>query len=400
MMKNLITKTIQFILAGLLLLATPLTAFAYTLVEKSSLDQDKSLITESSQTYAFPSQILVTQITSPNELITKDSNKWVNLLYYYYITRLGFADIPYNFIVDRDGNVYEGHSGWSGVNPEMAEGSGAILIGYLSNGSDVTLSAQSTFKQLIEELSYKYGIPRASLKLVDLKLAPKSSETSLSKLATANSTNAFSKNLVVYANKYKYYSQYHLSYQASVTPKEISLEAKAGEKATVTVNVKNEGEMPWFPAKTLIILQTSNGKESKYAINGVWDSFASPLSLDSAPLLPGEDRRLTFDMQAPLIGGKYSESFKFRIINAADLSNSEFKVNFNVAKGDFKLVKIKDTGAGYLNVHKDPFVNSPNIAQVPVGQTYVVESTQPGWYKIKYADGKSGWVIGKYIEEL
>ncbi len=63
-------------------------------------------------------------------------------------------------------------------------------------------------------------------------------------------------------------------------------------------------------------------------------------------------------------------------------------------------VEILDTPTGWLRVRSSPSTAEDNeVAKVNPKETYpYLESNDTGWIKIELADGKSGWISGKYAK--
>jgi len=62
-------------------------------------------------------------------------------------------------------------------------------------------------------------------------------------------------------------------------------------------------------------------------------------------------------------------------------------------------LKITSTPTGFLNVRTEPSTAGTLITKVYPGEVYTYTKTQSGWYNIALPDGKTGWVIGQYIEK-
>lgn len=62
-------------------------------------------------------------------------------------------------------------------------------------------------------------------------------------------------------------------------------------------------------------------------------------------------------------------------------------------------VMIKDTPTGWLRVRAKASTASEEIAKVNPGEMYPLLDEESGWYQIRYAEGKEGWISGKYAEK-
>lgn len=373
---------------------------AYTLIERESLKLDESLYVKDQELYAFPEKILLNRIVSPNEEFKASSEAWIDLLYYHFITRLQFADLPYNYLIDRNGDIYQGRAGWEGSIPELAVQEGAILVGYLSNGSDITAPADKAFKELVESLSFKYGIKADGVEVVDLQIATKE-EGKLSKLSYEPSISIFAEEMEGRISSYKYSEKDNITINAGVSDVVVPESVNAGEKFEVSLKVENSGETPWFTVNDFIYVATASGKDSQFAVNGEWDSFDTPTHIEGKTIFPGDTQEVKFNMKAPFFPGEYSETFGIkRLDDSTVIGGTSFEVKVKVDKGDLKLVEILDTETGALKVRGTPSYSGAEVAQVPSGSIYIFTESQNGWYKIQYEEGKEGWVLGRYVKEL
>jgi len=62
------------------------------------------------------------------------------------------------------------------------------------------------------------------------------------------------------------------------------------------------------------------------------------------------------------------------------------------------ILKVLETGIGYLNVRSIPSTQGEIIDKVYPSETYEYTDEQNGWYEIILLDEETGWVFGKYVE--
>ena len=74
------------------------------------------------------------------------------------------------------------------------------------------------------------------------------------------------------------------------------------------------------------------------------------------------------------------------------------KLSFPGAAGP--QVKILPTGVGFLRVRSGPGTSFDEIAKVTPGEEYAVLEEKSGWYKIPLADGREGWVTGRWARKI
>jgi hypothetical protein len=393
-------KKLHLITTVILFLLIPTVAFAATeLVTREIQQLDESLSEQNTVKYADPQKILLTQIKTEAEELADNPSEWYNTLYYYSITRAGYADIPYNYVIDRNGEVYEGRSGGDGVVPELYNDEGAIVIGYLSSSSDITDSASDSIKTLISDISYKYGIDNNNFEVVELQKVSQEGD-SLAKNQYTEASNSFSIEAYGVVEGISFSSEEHMAYTAEVLEINAESTVKGGEKLNVEVKIKNVNDFAWFADKDYIYLSVKDGKESSFAVNGVWDSFSKPLYIEQPIILPEEVLTLNFEIQAKLLPGSHTESFELLKLPSKTFEGSSFTIAFDIEKGDFDMVRVNSEEAGFLNVRDCASTGCNKVGTVEHDSIYVVVEKDSAWYKVEFEEGKQGWIYGKYVEQL
>ncbi|OGM10840.1 hypothetical protein A2Z22_03065 [Candidatus Woesebacteria bacterium RBG_16_34_12] len=66
------------------------------------------------------------------------------------------------------------------------------------------------------------------------------------------------------------------------------------------------------------------------------------------------------------------------------------------------MIKIKETGVGFLRVRNEPSTLGEEIDRVEPGKMFVLieEDEETGWFKIEYEEGKQGWITNQYAEKV
>jgi len=67
-------------------------------------------------------------------------------------------------------------------------------------------------------------------------------------------------------------------------------------------------------------------------------------------------------------------------------------------EGTSQVVKVLDTGTGWLRVRKSPGLTGEEIDRVKTGETFPVLERQPEWIKIKLKNGQEGWVSSAFVK--
>ena len=81
-----------------------------------------------------------------------------------------------------------------------------------------------------------------------------------------------------------------------------------------------------------------------------------------------------------------------------DLSNTPMASSSAIAIPTTAVPKvlILNTPTGFLRVRESNSITSSEIAQVIPGESYELISEEEGWFEIKLADGRVGWISSSY----
>lgn len=393
-MINLVKKMKIFLI--LLFIAIPSSAFAFNYNKISDLKYDLSLSDQTNTIYATPTSIYITQVTTQSQSLQKNPEQWSKALYYYSITKLHFSDMPYNFLLDETGEIYEGRQGGVGANPELKNVNKAIVIGYLSNSSTLTTAASNSLLKMVTDLSESWGI--SSYKTVKLQIDSK--EGSLSTVVPIDTEGDFSQSVKESLATWKGSTRENLPYKAEITEVVYEKSVVIGAKLDVTVKVKNMNDFTWLTDKNPIYISTKDGKESMFAVNGVWDSFTKPTHLKDMAIKPGEIVEFKFKMQPKITPGKVTESFEVMKFEKKPFAGSEFEVAFTVDKGKYTLVKVSSPQYGFANIRECQWYSCKVIESAPEGTVYILKKESDGWMQIQYDEDTIGWVVSRFMKRI
>ncbi len=387
---------IKSILITIILLSLFLTP-VFAMKTREELVIDEALADKTNIKYSQPTNIYIVPIKLPATVFNDDIKSLYNEIYYYSITRLGYADIPFNYIVDESGNVIEGKYGGLGAIAEIEEDKGGVLIAYISKNTELSNLGSDALKSLISSISYDYGVSKKSISVMSLKAVKKEGNTTKSRLTKLN--NPFSDSINNLVNGLKLYEKPNQKLKGEIISINYPKSAKIGEKIQVELIIKNVDKFPWFTNRDYIYVSTLKDRDSKFAVNGEWESFSKPTAISNKTVLPGEQVTLVFQLSAMQLPGKYSEKFVVKRLPNNVLDNTEFQIDFTIDKGNTKLIKVNIPG-GFLNVRECPGPGCNPIGRVNHNQILIMKEKSNGWYKIQYSDNKDGWIYGPYVIEL
>jgi hypothetical protein len=380
------------ILCTLFFVLLPSYSYALEITNRDSLNFDDAL-SESEVLYSQPKRIYITQVNSGNKSVRNDTSSWIKNIYYYSITRLKLNDIPYNYLIDASGNVFEVSRG-VGANPGIEGGDNTLVIGILDSALSMTPRTEGSLVELVQQVSYRYGIKEWDF--VNLNIVMSDNERSYLKAESVRTT-AF-QTVSQALSKVTWSDTEHLEYKASIEKVEYAKEIEIGKRLDVKVTVKNENDFPWFGDTTYIYISTKSGENSKYAINSVWESFSRATHIQDRIVKPGDTVEIPFQMMGKSRPGEYKEEFVLSKDTAFE--GSSFEVLFNIIAGQNKLVEVVSPEYGFVNIRECRWYSCEKVEVANDGDVFIMTKKEEGWYEIKYNEDSLGWVYQKYIKEL
>jgi len=385
------------LLSFFILLILSQTVFAVDIVKREDIGMDETLSVQM-DIYSLPQKIYISQLEGYNKEFLGKPNEWIKALYYYSVTRLGLNDIPYNYLIDKSGNIYEGARGGEGINPGLEGGQNVVLIGIMDNNTTLAPRTSEALNSLVQELSYKYGIKNTNWEFVELKL--KKSSDKVSYMTYSVSTGELRSSIVSSLAEVQWSDSEHLKYKGSIVSVDYAKEVEVGNRLDVKVKIKNENDFIWFGDLSYIYVSTVDSKETPHAINMEWESFSKPTHLQNVNVKPGETVEVTFQMEAKSKPGEYKESFYF--MKSADniIEGSNFDVEFTITRGNNKLIQLTSPEFGYVNIRECRWYSCKVLEVADEGWVYAIIKKEEGWYQIKFGKDQTGWVYQKYAKEI
>jgi hypothetical protein len=379
------------LLAISILVISTLSVYAYS---NTFEDFDTSLVQGIEYSYQEPSKILFVQIDGNYENIALSTEQYVDLIYYYSITKLKLGNIPFHYAIDESGNVYQTQP----YDEMRVTDDPYIVVGYLSNNGQLSNKAANAILDLSNELSHKYGVQEYD----NYKFSITESENSFSKLTLVSPDSLFADSIDQIFTEWEPAEREHREYLASVVSVENEGTVEIGNRLQVKVTIKNENDFVWTSNRDPIYLSVKDSEESIFAVNEIWDSFSRATTVDSATfVLPGETVELQFALEPKVIPGEYSETFELFKFEGEPFSGSEFTVDFKVEKGEGRVVRITSPEFGFVNIRNCRRFSCDKIHVVNDGEVYpVVEYHESCWYKIEYGENQEGWFYCPYAEEI
>lgn len=251
-------------------------------------------------------------------------------IYYWHAVVLGWGDIGYNFIIDQQGNVYEGRYGGdnvigghtynSSLNINYNVGSaGVALMGCFEDDKEGCTAkdqlTKKTRRSLTELIAYKS---------ISYKISPKGTGDFFGK-QTANvighrdvdytlcpGSNVEEKisNIANNANKrYKQILQAQHPYEAKFISNNIHTATFTGDASEIEITLKNVGTENWTRENVFLSVYDLDDQVSKYFLES-WENEYGKFTLPLEIVKPQEEVTFTFQEKTPRVPGLYRQIFK------------------------------------------------------------------------------------------
>ena len=347
-------------------------------------------------TFRRPEKILIAQLQIDNPYITSDMDRWMDLLEYYSATRLGLREVPFSQIVNRQGDVKEGISNPEGTTQYMSSEEGVVLIGYLSPSSDVTPSAREKLQEIFAKYSSMYGISESEVEVVNLSLRTFDDEPSVFNYATRD--DVLAQEVGGFLEEIEFSDDPYQDLTGEIADLQYANRVNIGNRIEVNLSLRNNDDFTWYIDEGTIFLTTAARGDSNFAINEVWDSFSTPLAVESQAVPSGEEVDITFGLSAEFMPpGDYSESFKFILMPDTEIEGTEFDVDFQILGNGEEVIEVRR--AGGLTVFDCPSHTCQDVGTVENGSRHLVLGVEDRWYKINVR-GVEGWIAGNYVSRV
>lgn len=289
-----------------------------------------------------------------NDWHNLDVNERIKLLRFYSEEVLRLNGLPFCFLVDDNGKIFEG-LGVQNFNFANLEIPGSQVV-FEKGECPIALLLDSNEA---------------------LKLPAKKALTYISqKLLTRESYLA--KNLT------------------QLTPIELSV----GEKRELSLEIQNVGRNAWLKNE-IVFHPLPLEKEVEVYSGESWLNSSTVRELNQELVLPGETTQLEFDLQAPYYPSEFEQKFALvRKTNGTLVSGSEITIKMIVRGESLPVVEIQKTPTGFLNVREDPSLDAELKGVVFPGEKYLLLAEVSGWYKIRLRDESWGWIYSIYAKRI
>lgn len=395
--------TIVLLFGLVFLLPTPAAAQVLT-AQQLKID---TTIAIKDNAFSVPTQVIVAPIFLPQGAPYLTEREWFRGLYYFSIAnshRAGFTDIPFHYVVSRNGEIFKGNAGGDERKISVqGVGSESIVVGYLAGPSDSSFDTRafSALSELLLDVINRNAIKPEKVTVTGVKLVRNPGQQQIS-LAKQDIFGLWSSSFAeVQANIKRLYNPTPKTYAVEVV--NVTLpegEAKPGDTVNGTITVKNIGEYGIYPNTLSELVGTKTSGNSRFYTPDGWVSTSQfQLTAEDAVMLPGEQKQFNFKLYVPLFFGAQTESFQLRNLSGQTIPNANFDITLNVGRvAGVTIVEVGPTETGWLRVRATASSAAAEITRISTGERYYqLEALSNGWVRIKLQDGREGWVSRQYL---
>lgn len=373
-------------------------------ISRADWGADESLVINPIDSFSQPTRFVYVDLVPDQEYANSES--YVKELYYFLTFKMGLGDIPFHYLQDGEGNIYEGNSsGFDAILPIKGFEKGDVVIGYIGDSAKDLNS--DNFKKGMEEIVGKVKLAPKNLTVenADLKIDLENQNSSLEftvaakddVFATAINSAKGSLNDITVPEK---------KYALEFVGVQYNKDPEANSTIEVDLELKNTGEDNFYlGGDSELYIATNDPFDSKglFYINGDWanESRIALMNNEHSVLRKGDRELFKFNIKVPLASGEQKESFIVVDKKGDKFDTSKFDVAFVLKLGDLKVLEIKETETGFLRVRESASGFSKEVAKVLSGERYeYLQRSETGWYEIKYSGDKKGWVSSQYVNVI
>lgn len=407
--KKKLKKYLAFFFVSLLIISVlkffQSSIFAETKI-KTRIDwrADEELTNPEKDQFGNIEKIFVVGLTSKDKEVRINTDYWIKGLFYFFNTKTRFSDMPFNYLVGWDGQIFEGRTARRDLIAPIY-GQNALLIGYLSNYETVetTTLGRDALSELLVNLVNENNVSPSNIIVADWKITP-TDNLQESNIEILNSSNSLLlKNTVaeILPDIKNSFSPQKQNYSAEILSIDAPSEMSINSTYSVTIKIKNTGDANWYKdSYSEITISTENGEDSSFNVPDEWISSSQAKAMEQDIVTPQEEIDLKLNVFAPFAFGEYSEKFVLKTVGGDVISGTSFEIKANIDTAGQTIAQVKETPTGYLNVRNAPRPSGALITQILPGEKFIVLETQSSWYKIKLRDGQEGWATGQYLRVL
>ena len=175
---------------------------------------------------------------------------------------------------------------------------------------------------------------------------------------------------------------------------------KAGETKTIELQWQNTSSLIWRRDTFYqVLIVTPGSVTSEFYDPSLWKSINQIARFNEEVVLPGAIATFSIPLKAPYYSGDFTQDIElFDVSRNAVIAGTSQTINLRVTEGTDKVLIVKETPTGFLNVRSGPGTNFQLLTTLFVGEKVAWVKEEGGWFQIILRDGASGWVTNTYVE--
>lgn len=374
------------ILCTLLLVISISTGNTYA--QAINVDSDSALI---SQTGIFKEikKVIVAKVQKQQVIST--TNKKYSQEFLYFFHKLGFKRSPVSYLLFEDGSNYALNAEWQSQQFDNNLNTGVlfVLLVYSKEFNPATFEkAIQNFKDTV----LKTKISETGIRtLEDIEVRQFIIETqNNAPIVTFQNQedSAFIRNKVSDLNftdkKLASLQLENIAFPQNVT---------VNDRVKAQITLKNTSNIDALFNENFFV-QAQFDANSKFFVNNTWLNQRTPLRLDTGFIKANESKVLEIDLAIPLLPGVLKEKITLKL---GDTLLGSKEISVNIQNNGVKILRVKPTSSGYVNIRKEARANSADMGRATSGSTYAYTEIQNNFYKIEYL-GQQGWIASNSVE--
>lgn len=394
-MKTVLIASLTFLLLNLA--GVDVFADNTSLIKPEIWGADKTISTHTPD-YAAIEQIHIVEIPLSKGYTFENETLLVRTIYYHYVFRLGYPEPIFNILIAPSGQAYE--LTINGLDSQVShdKAKGIIVIGIVTTD---TTSVDKNLQQINDQVlsvATSFGLSEKDIFASKFKL-------NYSKPPTVSFLPSNDQEMIHLVETIKNNIQGRINPfipKIEVSPNSFSLEVEPAQLVEVSIAITNNSDIPIYGGKLQSVYVGAIGPKDKTPSCFDPHSWITPRwtgELSPARIAKGESGTIKFKCKAEVMPGEYQEKLQLVTGKGQWIDNTTITLNVKVKDTGQKVLQIRETGIGYLNVRQEPSASSAIISTVGVGEQFLFEEYQNGFYKIKI-DDKYGWVSSRYVDIL
>lgn len=350
------------------------------------IDFPSNLIKQNNEVRAV-SKIYFASVKINNILDFKESSYAKEVAYFFSKNGL---EAPPAYILFETGNIYQLNRDWVSHQYSNNENTGVLFVIMAYEDSFEPIKFQSGLSRFRGEIETKLNTLSLesvnSIEIKDFKIE-KSEDRSILVFGESEDSRWIQANFedIDFNNKV----------EPVVQIKSINIKPKAEPNEILIADIEiynNTGADLFFSPQYSLMLAFEDN--SDFFVNEKWNTQRIARVVDTGLIKNNNSLTIPVEIKAPIFPEMIESELQIEFL---DKVLDKKKFSFEVLDVGQKILRIKETELGYLNVRQEPNTVSPEIGRAGAGILFTFTDLENNYYKIDYF-GKDAWVSANYVD--